>query len=128
MQAFGNKPSEAFWSQVRCAIAGHPLEPFLHTFSSSPARPGRGPVDSFIEQFNAMNLEPTTGELFGFGGTAVGSHARAIRVFMDRNSDHVVRDLALRIRDALQTGGCKTQLPTGCSSQSARIRSMPRAS
>ncbi len=107
MQAFGNKPSEGFWSQARGAIAGHPLEPFLHTFSASPARPGKGPVDSFIEQFNVMNLEPATGELFGFGATALGSHARAIRVFMDRNSDHVVRDLSLRIRDALQTGGAQ---------------------
>ena len=101
MQAFGNKPSDEFWSQAHSAISGHPLEPFLHKFSLLPGS-GKSPISSAIEQFNMMYLEPTSTELFGVHNTALGSQGRAFRAAIERNSDHVVRDLSLRIRYALQ--------------------------
>ena len=104
MQAFGNKPSDEFWAEARRSIAGHPLEPYLHMLSLATAS-GRGPVDSAIEQINTLNIEPTSNELFGPFNPALGSHLRAVRGFMEKNSDHVVRDLSLRIRCASQMMG-----------------------
>jgi tetratricopeptide (TPR) repeat protein len=97
-------PVDDFWGEARGWVAGHPLEPFLVWFVSPPA-PGGPAIDAVNEQIKSLNmenLEPAAAELFRRNNNVLGARTNTFTAATDNHSDHVVRDISLRMRNDSQ--------------------------
>ena len=85
-------------------MAGHPLEPFLQALVTSPM-PGPSPLAPVLDQFNTLTLEPDEQRAVQPEYHRAARPQRRVSRVEEKNSDHVVRDLSMRVRNASERRG-----------------------
>ncbi len=100
MKVIWSVPVDDFWSEARGWVAGHPLEPLLAALARASV-----PASQQFSSLSMENLEPPAAELFRLNDRVLSPRTPLFTASTDNHSDHVVRDISLRMRNFLEGQG-----------------------